>query len=183
MNTLLWMDRFLSRSLKLLILFLFLSIILLLGLVSIPGFFADIFEYEDSLWDLSNIEIGYVALLTALFYRHFTYCFKYQIGFWKAMTSPFYALGYLTFSYLALLGLVELVAVYSAESSQNITPQAALEGLNGVEQMVWFILLSLAVYLSTPTESETRATQESPASNFSHSQSADAEHHQERKSI
>jgi len=183
MNTILWIDRFLCRSLNLLILFIFCTFLLFLGVMTLPSFYAQMLEYQESLWDLSNFEIGYFVLITALTYRHISYCIKYKVDYWKAITRPIYALGYLTFTCLALVGLVELSTIYSAENIKDLTPNDVFGGPNGTEQMAWMILISLAVYLSTPTESETKTTQESPASNFGHTQSADAGHHQEGKSI
>lgn len=185
MHVLLWIDRAFSKGLTLLLLFIFFSTIFFLGIASILCVYVEFFEYEDSLWDLSNAEIGYLLLFAAVIYRHVSYCRKYKIGIWTTITRPFFALGYLMLVSLAYFGVAVLAALYTGESNLSTELSGVLSGASGAEQLVGFILTVLAIYLATPTsEQKDIISEQAPESpTDSDSNIFTEQNYQEEKSI
>lgn len=157
MYALLWIDRFISKGIQLLIVFMFSLLVFILGLTYItgfgvmPGIFEMVFEYEESLWDLSNAEFGYLLLFAAIMLRHVKYCTRCKLGVWSAVSKPIFYLGYLAIAELIIVGILDLTAIYSGDSSWRVSAADIFSPLDGVEQFFGFIFIFLAVYLSTPT--------------------------------
>lgn len=165
MNIILWIDKYFSWSLIQLFKFLFFSIILLFGVVSIPGVYFELFEYKEGLRDLSNVEIVFLFLFVVIIYRHVSYCFKYKIGIWNSIIRPFYALGALVFVSFAVIGYW-ICILYFDDNAKSIRIEDVFVTPNGIEQLIILTATLLAIYLATPTSaSERMASIESPDSN------------------
>lgn len=151
MHALHWIDRFFSKGLSLLLQFMFFFVIFFLGVASVLGIYTEFFEYEENLWDISNAEIGYLLLFSLVIYRHISYCLKYKVGIWKAISRPFYALGYLMLVSLAIVGAGLIASIYSESGNTCFDLVNILSCANGMEQFFGFIVTVSAIYLATPT--------------------------------
>lgn len=192
MSVLIWIDRLFSKSLSTMFLFIFFSMVFFLGIASIPWTYVGFFEYKENLWDLSNVEIGYLLLLSAVIYRHISYSIKYKIGLWNAFSRPLFALGFLTLLMLAYTGMIAIIittGTYTDDIDLYTAPSDALvwgDGeLYGLAQLFWLGVTLLATYLSTPVSYEKRMTsKQSPQSDAGSDNNTDREQeYQEEKSI
>ncbi len=139
-------DIFLSKSIKALLLFLKHLCVIGLGLGTIGLTLSQIFEYGEGLADLANIELIFFALLPLLVYRHYTYCQYFQVGLWKTLISPVYALGILAAITIFLFSLIVTSLVLD-------DPELKLTELLQASRIVELVSLGLfiiSLYLSSP---------------------------------
>lgn len=148
MNMFQRIDIFFSKSINVLLRFFLHLSLLVMGGIYVAAFFVVIFEYDEAFADLANIEILILGLLVLLLYRHYRYCRYFNVGIWKLISSPIYALGMLNLVSSVIWAMVVTVLIF-------VNPELKLAQLlqfSKEDELVALGLFIIAIYLSTPTK-------------------------------
>lgn len=149
MNIFQRIDTFFSRSLiGLLRLFAYIFI-LLSGLVSLALIFVVIFEYDDGIADLSNIELLILAILGLLLYRHISYCRYYGVAIWKRVIMPIYASGMMSVVYSIIF---QIIIGFKFMVKPELTFAEVIMQPSKTGELIFLASSLIAIYLSTPTK-------------------------------
>jgi hypothetical protein len=124
------------------------SILWLMGLVTFIALPFLIFEYNQGLADLSQLEWVFIPLLGLLLWRHIAYCKYHATGFGRGLSYLFKAQGVMVVVELVVIGTVATVLMGTKEL--QLLDIFMME--TPITKLITLFTVLLATYLAAPTK-------------------------------